>query len=325
MGVGILGTGSQLPEKRLTNKELEKMINTSDEWIISRSGIKERRIVSDRESWSFLATEASKKALEMAQINPTQLDFIIAATFTADFRLPAGACLVQNNLKAFNAAAFDIGAACTGFIYGLAIIEKFIKENPKIKALVIGAEVLSSITNWADRTTCVLFGDGAGAAVVGKIKGESSILASYIRSDPSVWDLLCVLGGSSLYPPQKDGVPKEQYYVKMKGNEVFKYSVRYMEEAARTVLDKTGLSIAEVKLLIPHQANIRIIKMVAKKLGIPEEKVFINIEKYGNTSAATIPIALDEAVRQRAIKRGDLVLLDAFGGGFTYGATLLRW
>jgi len=324
MKAAILGTGLQLPQKKLTNKDLERMVNTSDEWITTRSGIKERYIVSGKETLSFLSTEASKKALEMAKIDASELDLIIVATFTADFRLPSAATLVQNNLKAYNAAAFDIAAACTGFIYGLVIAEKFIKDNPKIKALVIGAEVLSSVTNWEDRTTCVLFGDGAGAALVSGAENRG-ILATYIKSDPRVWDLLCVLGGGSLYPPFQNGVPKEEYYVKMKGNEVFKYSVRYMEEAARIVLDKAGMSAADVDWLIPHQANIRIMKMIAKKLGIPEERVFINIDKYGNTSAATIPIALDEAVRQGAIKPGDLILLDAFGGGFTYGAVLLRW
>ncbi|CAD7779623.1 3-oxoacyl-[acyl-carrier-protein] synthase 3 [Candidatus Methanoperedenaceae archaeon GB50] len=324
MKAAILGTGLQLPQKKLTNKDLEGMVNTSDEWITTRSGIKERYIVSGKETLSSLSTEASKKALEMAKIDASELDLIIVATFTADFRLPSAATLVQNNLKAYNAVAFDIAAACTGFIYGLVIAEKFIKDNPKIKALVIGAEVLSSVTNWEDRTTCVLFGDGAGAALVSGAENRG-ILATYIKSDPRVWDLLCVLGGGSLYPPFQNGVPKEEYYVRMKGNEVFKYSVRYMEEAARIVLDKAGMSPADIDWLIPHQANIRIMKMIAKKLGIPEEKVFINIDKYGNTSAATIPIALDEAVRQGAIKPGDLVLLDAFGGGFTYGAVLLRW
>ncbi|MCD6319326.1 MAG: ketoacyl-ACP synthase III [Candidatus Desulfofervidaceae bacterium] len=326
MTAAILGTGSYLPKKVLTNQDLEKMVDTSDEWITTRSGIKERRIVSERESWSSLATEAAKKALEMAQIEPEELDLIIAGTFTPDLRLPSGACLVQNNLKAYNAAAFDLAAACTGFIYGLTVAEKFIKDNPNIKALVIGAEVLSPITNWEDRTTCVLFGDGAGAAVVGKgEKKEKGILASYIGSDPTVWDLLCVPGGGSLHPLFKKGVPKEEYFIKMKGNEVFKYAVRYMEEVARIVLEKAGYSPKDIDWFIPHQANIRIINMVAKKLGIPQEKVFVNIEKYGNTSAATVPIALDEAVRVGFIKPGNLILLDAFGGGFTYGAILLRW
>jgi len=324
MAAAILGTGSYLPRKVLTNQDLEKMVDTSDEWITTRSGIKERRIVSEGESWSSLATEAAKKALEMAQVEPRDLDLIIAGTFTADMPLPSGACLVQNNLKAYKAAAFDLAAACTGFIYGLIVAEKFIKDDPNIKVLVIGAEVLSPITNWEDRTTCVLFGDGAGAVVVGRGEGKG-ILASYIGSDPTVWDLLCVPGGGSLYPPFKEGVPKEEYFIKMKGNEVFKYAVRYMEETARFVLEKAGYTPTDVDWLIPHQANIRIINMVAKKLGIPQEKVFVNIEKYGNTSAATIPIALDEAVRTGLIKPGDLVLLDAFGGGFTYGAILLRW
>lgn len=324
MKVGILGTGSHLPKKILTNHDLEKMVDTSDEWITTRSGIKERRIVSD-ETWSFLATEASKKALEMAKIEASELDLIIAATFTADYRLPAGACLVQENLKAYNAAAFDISAACTGFIYALVIAEKFIKENPNTKALIIGAEILSSVTNWKDRSTCVLFGDGAGAAVVGSVEEGKGILASCIKSNPKVWDLLCVLGGGSVYPPCKKEVSKEEYYVKMKGNEVFKYAVRHMEEVAKVVLKMANVSSEEVDWLVPHQANIRIINMVAQKLGIPKEKVFVNLQKYGNTSAATVPIALDEAVRQGFIKPGDLILLDAFGGGFTYGALLMRW
>ncbi|HDD35514.1 MAG TPA: ketoacyl-ACP synthase III [Candidatus Desulfofervidus auxilii] len=324
MRAGILGTGSHLPKKKLTNHDLEKMVETSDEWITTRSGIKERRIVSG-ETWSFLATEASKKALEMAKVEPGELDLIIGATFTADYRLPAGACLVQENLKAYKAAAFDISAACTGFIYGLVIAEKFIKDTPTTKALVIGAEVLSSVTNWKDRSTCVLFGDGAGAAVIGKVKKERGIIASCIKSDPQVWDLLCVLGGGSAYPPRNNEIPDEEYYVKMKGHEVFKYAVRHMVEVARTVIEMANISVNKIDWLIPHQANIRIINMVAQKLGIPIEKVYINLQKYGNTSAATVPIALDEAVREGAIKPGHLILLDAFGGGFTYGAVLIRW
>ncbi len=320
----ILGTGRCVPKKILTNADLEKMVDTSDEWITTRTGIKQRRIISEGETWTFLATEASRQALEMAQVAPQDLDIIIAATFTSDYRLPAGACLVQQELKAYKATAFDLAGACTGFIYGLSIAEKFIKDNPKLKILVIGAEILSAVTNWEDRSTCVLFGDGAGAAVVGADE-EKGILSVYTGSDPTVWDLLCVPAGGSLYPPFKEGVPKEEYFVKMKGNEVFKYAVRYMEEAARTVLEKAGLEPKDIDWFIPHQANIRIINMVAKRLGIPLEKVIVNIEKYGNTSAATIPIALDEAVREGKIKRGDLILLDAFGGGFTYGAIVLKW
>ena len=272
----------------------------------------------------LLAAEASRQALEMARVAPEDLDIIIAATFTADYPLPAGACLVQQALRAYKATAFDLAGACTGFVYALSVAEKFIKDNPELKILVIGAEVLSAVTNWEDRSTCVLFADGAGAAVVGADK-ERGILSVYTGSDPTVWDLLCVPAGGSLYPPFKGGVPKEEYFVKMKGNEVFKYAVRYMEESARIALEKVGLKPKDVDWLIPHQANIRIINMVAKRLGIPLEKVIVNIEKYGNTSAATIPIALDEAVREGKIKEGDLVLLDAFGGGFTYGAILLKW
>ncbi len=321
----ILGTGRGIPKGILTNQDLEKMVDTSDEWITTRTGIKKRRICSQEETWTLLATEASRQALEMARMSPEELDLIIAATFTPDYRLPSGACLVQNELKAYKAAAFDIAAACTGFIYGLVIAEKFIKDNPHTKALVIGAEVLSAVTNWEDRSTCVLFGDGAGAAVVAAGNHQGGVLASYIGSDPRVWDLLCVPGGGSLHPPFKPGVAKEEYFVKMKGNEVFKYAIKYMEEAARIVLKRAGFEARDVDWLIPHQANIRIINMVAKKLGIPLEKVIVNIDEYGNTSAATIPIALDEAVRDGKIKKGDLVLLDAFGGGFTYGAILLKW
>jgi 3-oxoacyl-[acyl-carrier-protein] synthase-3 len=319
----IIGTGSSAPERVLTNRDLERMVETTDEWIRTRSGIRERHIAQG-ETTSSLSTAAARLALEMAGVKPAELDLIIVGTITPDMPMPSTACLVQQALGARKAGAFDVAAACSAFVYGLTIADKFIKEKPALKVLVVGAEVMSSRVDWNDRATCVLFGDGAGAAVLTGSKGRRGILSTHLRSDGSLWQLLYIKGGGCLHPPGSpalDGVN----YIRMKGSEVFKHAVRSMEEVAREALKANKLTVADLDLFIPHQANIRIIEAIAARLKVPMEKVFVNIERYGNTSAATIPIALDEAVRTGRVKKNDLVLLDAFGGGFTWGATLIRW
>jgi len=321
----IIGTGSALPIRVLTNDDLARMVETSDEWIRTRSGIRERHICSPGETTSTLATQAARAALEMAGLKAADVDLIIVGTCTPDMPMPSTACLVQKALGAKNAAAFDVSAACSAFVYALSVADKFIKADPKMKALVIGAEVMSSRVDWSDRGTCVLFGDGAGAAVLTGTKGKRGILASRLKCDGSLWELLYIKGGGCLYPPGAPTSENGVNYIRMKGSEVFKYAVRAMEEVAREVLTDQGLTGADLKLFIPHQANVRIIEAIANRLGVPLDKILVNIDRYGNTSAATIPIALDEAVRGGRIQKNDLVLLDAFGGGFTWGATLIRW
>jgi 3-oxoacyl-[acyl-carrier-protein] synthase-3 len=321
----ITGTGSAVPSKVLTNFDLEKMVDTSDEWITTRTGINERRIAADGEYTSTFATRAAEQALAMAGIAPEELDLIIVATITPDFPFPATACIVQSNLKAVNAAAFDISAACSGFVFGLSIIDKFLRAGTAKKVLVIGAEVLSRIIDWTDRNTCLLFGDGAGAVVVEAVEGESGILNSFIRSDGSYWDLLYQPGVGSRNPAVQQTLADGLMFLRMQGNEVFKLAVRAMEDAALQVLAENNLKPEDIDLFIPHQANKRIIAAIGKRLQLPEEKVFVNLDRYGNTSAASIPLALDEANRAGKIKQGDLVLFDAFGGGLTWGAMPVRW
>lgn len=321
----ILGTGSHLPKRVLTNQELETLVDTSDEWITSRSGIKERRIASKDETCSFLATKAAEAALQMASVSPSELDMIIVCTLTPDMIMPTTACLVQKNLGAAKAIAFDLSAACSGFIYGLAVADSFVRNNGKMKVMVIGSEVLSCRVNWKDRNTCVLFGDGAGAVVVSAGKGKRGILSNHLHADGTLWKLLHIPGGGCVTPPSRDMVDNGMHYIQMEGKDVFRLAVRAMEDSSREALEYNNLAVKDIDLYIPHQANIRIIKGIAERLQIPMEKVFINIHKYGNTSAATIPIALDEANRSGLLKKGNLVLLNAFGGGFTWGASLLRW
>jgi len=312
MGIKIVSTGSFLPDRVLTNFDLEKMVETSDEWITARTGIRERRI-SEGETTSDLATEAAVRALEGR--DPQEIDLIVVATATPDAFFPSTACKVQAKIENKRAIAFDISAACTGFIYALYVADSIMRTKEIDKALVIGAERFSKIINWKDRTTCILFGDGAGAVLLRKEEDEG-ILGFDLGADGSYGDLLYVpsVGSNEEYP----------FYVRMKGNEVFKVAVRTMVESARRVLDKSGVLAEEIKLLIPHQANVRIINAVAERLGISEEKIFINLDRYGNTSAASIPIALDEAIKEGRLKKGDLVLLVAFGGGFTWGSCIIR-
>ncbi|HOA99493.1 MAG TPA: beta-ketoacyl-ACP synthase III [Candidatus Atribacteria bacterium] len=322
--VKILGTGSSVPERIITNFDLEKMVDTSDEWITTRTGIKERRIAQEEESTSTFALLAAQRALQAAQVSPEELDLIIVATVTPDMLFPATACLLQRELKAHKAASFDLEAGCTGFVYALSLAEKYLRGGGGEKALVVGAETLSKILDWEDRSTCVLFGDGAGAAVLG-LSEEEGIIATYLGSDGGGAHLLELPAGCSRMPASLDTVNSRLHYIKMNGNEVFKFAVKIMEEASLEVIKRGQVEIDEVSLFIPHQANIRIINSAAKRLGIPEEKVFVNVHKYGNTSSASVPLALDEAYREGKIKRSDLVLLVGFGAGLTWGSALIRW
>lgn len=321
----IVGTGSAVPEKILTNFDLERIVDTSDDWITTRTGIKERRIASAGEYTSTFATAAAVRALSMAGIEPAALDLIIVATVTPDFPFPATACLIQDNLKASNAVAFDISAACSGFIYGLSIAEKFIRTGTVRKALVIGAEVLTRIVDWTDRNTCCLFGDGAGAAVLEASEDGSGILSTHIHSDGTYWELLNQPGAGNRNPACRKTLDDKLMYINMQGNEVFKLAVRAMEEVAHEALAANSLTITDIDLFIPHQANRRIIDAIGKRMGLADGQLFVNLEYYGNTSSASIPLALDEANRSGRIKAGDMLLFDAFGGGLTWGAALVRW
>ena len=322
--VGIIGVGEYLPKKVLTNADLEKMVDTSDEWITTRTGIKERRLASSDEATSDLALKAAKEALKDAHLAPEDLDLIIVATITPDMPFPSVASILQNALSAKKAAAFDISAACAGFVYGLSIAQQFIACGAYKNALVIGAEKLSSITDWKDRNTCVLFGDGAGACVLGEVK-SGGIVATYLGCDGSNLGLLNLPAGGSRLPASHETIDQHLHYIKMNGNELFKIAVRTMTDAALTVLEKAGLKFSDIDLIIPHQANSRIIMAVAKRLGLTEEKIFLNIEKYGNMSSASTATALVEAAKEGRIKKGDIVLLDAFGAGLVWGAAVIEW
>lgn len=321
----ILGTGSYLPQNILTNEDLEKIVDTSHDWISSRCGIKERRVATDSEPTSFMATVAAQNALEMADVAADDLHMIIVSTTTPDMPMPSAACLVQSNLGARDAVAFDISAACSGFIYALTVADKFVKEDLDRKILVIGADLISTRVDWKDRSTCVLFGDGAGAVLVTGSNDERGVLSTHLHSDGSLWNLLYILGGGCLHPPTQEMIDRRLQYIKMRGNEVFKCAVRSLEEVCREALVANGLSGKEINLFVPHQANSRIIESVARRLNIDLDRVYINIHKYGNTWAASIPIALDEAYREGRVHKGDLVLSAAFGGGFTWGSALIRW
>jgi len=324
-GVGILGTGSYLPEEIITNKNLEKIIDTSDEWIRSRTGIKERRKVASGETTSDLCFYAAKHAMTAAEISPEELDLIIVATVTPDMIFPATACLLQDRLGAKKAAAFDLSAACTGFIYGLAVGSQFISTGMYDKVLVVGADALSTVVNPEDRNTSILFGDGAGACVLGPVETGQGILSLYLGSDGGGGDLLYVPAGGSRKPATKETLAQKEHYIRMSGNEVFKFAVRIMDDASMKVLDQAGLSKDDIDFLVPHQANIRIVEAAVKRLELPKDQVYINLDKYGNMSGASIPVALDEAVRAGRFNKGDVVLLVGFGAGLTWGSTLLRW
>jgi 3-oxoacyl-[acyl-carrier-protein] synthase-3 len=322
----IIGTGSYVPPKVVTNEDLERLVDTSDEWIVSRTGIKERHVADDGMAASDLALEASKQALENAGLAISEIDQILVATVTPDRLFPSTACTLQQKLGAEGNSAMDIGAACSGFVYGLAMAGGMISAGILDYVLLIGVETLSKILNWRDRGTCVLFGDGAGAAVLGPSDDEErGILSVKMASDGASGSLLELPAGGSQLPASHETVEQGLHYIKMQGNEVFKYAVRAMEEMARAALAKAGQRVSDVDLLIPHQANLRIIHATAKRLGIPMEKVFVNVNKYGNTSAASVPLALDEACRGGRVKPGDLVELVTFGAGFTWAAAVIRW
>ncbi len=324
MKARIAGTGSYAPERVLTNADLERMVDTSDDWIVERTGIRERRLAAPGEACSDLGTRAAERALAAAGVAAADLDMILLATCTGDAPLPATACLIQDRLGATRAAACDIGAACCGFVYALAVGDAYVKTGLR-HVLVIGSEVMSAITNWKDRNTCILFGDGAGAVVLSATQEERGILSSHLHSDGSLWNLICVPGGGSRMPPTEKLLADELQYIKMKGNETYKVAVKTLEESAQEALKANGLTVADIDAYVPHQANVRIIKAVAGRLGLPMEKVVLNMDRYGNTSAASIPIALDEAVRGGRIKQGHLVMMAAFGSGLTWATSVVRW
>ncbi|MGI6224708.1 MAG: beta-ketoacyl-ACP synthase III [Peptococcales bacterium] len=323
--VGIIGTGSYVPEQVVTNKDLEKIVDTDDEWIVTRTGISERRKAESHIATSDMSVLAAQKAIESAGITPEDIDLIIVATITPDMIFPATACLVQEKLGAKNAGAFDLSAACTGFIYGLSVASQFIATGMYKYVLVVGAETLSRVLNPADRNTLILFGDGAGAAVLGPVEAGSGFLSFDLGSDGSGFNLLYQEAGGSRCPASLESVELGKHYMVMHGQDVFKFAVRIMGEASLKALGKAGLGKESVDYLIPHQANIRIVDAAVKRLQLPTDKVYINLDKYGNMSGASIPVALDEAVRNKKIKKGDLVVLVGFGAGLTWGACVLRW
>jgi 3-oxoacyl-[acyl-carrier-protein] synthase-3 len=323
----IVGTGSTTPKRILTNKDLEAIVDTSDEWITRRTGIKERRISSNGqgENTSEMATTASRKAMAMAGVSPETLDMIIVGTVTPDRQFPSVACLVQKELKASKAVAFDVSAGCSGFLYGLYVADKAIATGSCRNVLVVGAERLSSITNWEDRSTCVLLGDGAGAVVLTPTTDDDGILSTQLGSDGNFWHLLYSSDGTSKVPEILDTVEGKPFYLKMEGNRLFKKAVSCLADIAASALEHHGLSSDDVRLMVPHQANLRIIQAVAERLGIPMDRVYTNIQKYGNTSSASIPIALDEANGEGLLRLGDYVLLVTFGAGLTWGASVVKW
>jgi 3-oxoacyl-[acyl-carrier-protein] synthase-3 len=321
---GILGVGSYLPQKIVDNFHFEKIMDTSDEWIKARTGISERRMAGEDESSSDLGTKAALKAIECAKLSPEDIDLIIVATSTPDMILPSTACLIQANIGAHNAAAFDVSAACSGFVYGLSIGEQFIKSGIHKNVLVIGTEVMSRILDYSDRSTAILFGDGAGAVVIGNVD-EGGILSTYLGSDGRGKDFLKIPAGGSKLPASKNTVENRLHNIQMAGNDVYKFAVRIMGESSLKALEIANLSTDEIDYLIPHQANIRIIEASAKRLKLDMNKVYVNLDKYGNMSAASIPVAMDEAYRQGKINKGDNVVLVGFGGGLTWGASVIKW
>lgn len=322
----LLGVGRYTPTRVMTNSELEQLVDTSNEWIIERTGIEERHIADPSEAASDLAVNAALLAMEMADVKAGELDLIICATVTADTLFPSAACLVQARLGASKAAAFDVSAGCTGFLYGLHLARHLVESGAHQRVLLVGVEVLSRILDWTDRSTCVLLGDGAGAVVVGAAqRPDQGILASRIESDGNKGDLLKLPGGGSRHPASEETLREGMHYFKMNGRETFKNATRLMGDSVQQVLAAAGLGLGDVDLLIPHQANLRIITALAKSLEVPMEKVFTNVQRYGNTSSASIPIALSEAVDAGLIQPGMVILMAAFGAGLTWGSTVLRW
>jgi 3-oxoacyl-[acyl-carrier-protein] synthase-3 len=321
----VTGTGSYLPERILTNKDLESMVDTTDEWILTRTGIRERHIARDDEATSHMAADAAERAMASAGIAAEDVDLLIVATITPDMVFPSTACFVQELIGAKNAFCFDIEAACSGFLYGVEIARQFIEGGTVKTALVIGAEKLSCVTDWEDRTTCVLFGDGAGAAVLQPREDGHGIIASSMGSDGGLAELLNIPGGGSRNPVSRRTIEEGLHYMKMTGREVFKHAVRCMSDFGGQVLEKAGLTVQDVDLVVPHQANMRIISAISDRLKLPLDKFYVNLERVGNMSGASVPVALDEAVRNGHLKRDDIVLFVVFGGGFTWGASVMKW
>jgi len=325
--VHIVGTGSYVPDRILTNADLEKMVDTTDEWIVTRSGIKERRIAPDWMCTSDMAVEASRRAMEQAGVGEEEIDLIICATITPDMPFPATACLIQQKLGAKRAAGFDMEAACSGFLYGLEIGQQFVTSGTYNTVLVVGAEKLSTIIDWEDRSTCVLFGDGAGAAIL-RSRGEDQghgILTTCMGADGAQADILLMPAGGARYPASKESVSAGMHHLKMAGKEVFKNAVIAMQTAATEALQRCNLTMADIKCVIPHQANIRILEAIAERLNAPMEKLYVNLQRYGNISAASVAIALDEAAREGRFQRGDLILLIVFGSGLTWASCVIQW
>jgi 3-oxoacyl-[acyl-carrier-protein] synthase-3 len=321
----ILGTGSELPSKVVTNHDLERMVDTSDEWITVRTGIKERRILEEGKGNADMACEAAKRALADAGMVAADLDAIIMGTVTADYQMPSSACVLEDKLGARGVFSFDVGAACSGFLNALSVADCFIRTGKIRNALVVGSDALSRVLNWQDRGTCILFGDGAGAVVLGASENGNGILSTKLRTDGAYAKTLYIPAGGSLRPASADTVRRHEHTITMNGKEVFKIAVRSMEEISRQALEEAGVAIDQVSLVIPHQANRRIIVALAERLGVPMDKVVVNVEKYGNTSAASIPVALDEAKHQGRIKPGDILLFNAFGSGFAWGAAVVKF
>jgi 3-oxoacyl-[acyl-carrier-protein] synthase-3 len=324
-GARITGIGHYLPDRIMTNFDLEKMVDTSDEWIVTRSGIRERRIAAEHQASSDLALAAAEIALDDAGVSPSDLDMIIVATVTPDMFLPSTACVLQESLGAKKAAAFDVSAACSGFVYGLSVASSMIGMSRARRILVVGVEVLSRIVDFEDRTTCVLFGDGAGAVILEECPADQGILSTFMRSDGGYGELLYLPGGGSRMPLTEQRLREHQQYVKMKGDGLFKYAVRAMVDASKRALHETGHKASDIDFLIPHQANIRIIEGVRKRLKLDKEQVVVNLDRIGNTSSASIPIALSELKQGGTLNEGDLVMMVAFGGGLTWGAVLMKY
>ena len=323
--VSIIGTGSYVPERVLTNAELEKMVDTSDEWIVARTGIRERHIAAKNEFTSDLASNAARRAIEQAGIGPEEIDLIIVATVTPDMFFPSTSCFVQQKIGATRAACFDISAACSGFLYGIEIAQQFITSSTYNTVLVIGADKLSSIVDWTDRNTCVLFGDGAGAAILRNRAGSHGVVHTYMGSDGRLSDVLHMPGGGCRFPPTAETIAKKMRTIKMKGKETYKYAVTALLTAANAALEGAGLKTEDLACIIPHQANLRIIEAVADRMGVPIERFMVNLNRFGNTSAAAVAIALDEANRTERMKLGDYVLLIVFGGGLTWASSVVQW
>jgi len=323
--VSIIGTGSYVPEKILTNEDLSRIVDTSDEWITTRTGIKQRRIAAKDEHTSDMAAKAALKAIEQAKISPAEIDLILVATATPDMLFPATACFVQKKIGATNAACLDISAACAGFLFGVEIAQQFITSHTYDTVLVIGADKLTAITNWSDRNTCILFGDGAGAAILRHRGGSHGVISTHIGSDGQYTDILFMPGGGSRCPITRENVDLNLQTIHMTGKEVYKQAVTAMLSAAQKALEQAGLRIEDIACVIPHQANMRIIEAIADRLGIPLEKFYVNLDRYGNTSAAAVAIALDEANRSGRIKSGDYILMVVFGGGLTWASTVIEW